>query len=51
MKQKKKMKKNAKFAESVLTEVNVNLVSDKKLFSLNEVIDCERFSDLHKLFR
>ena len=45
------MKKNAKSARSVLTEATVNLASNKKLCSVNEVIGCEHFSDLHKLFR
>ena len=40
-----------KSARSVPTDANVNLVSDKKLYSIDEVIDCEHFSDLHKLFR
>ena len=44
----RKMKKSAR---SVPTETTVNLVSDKKLCSVNEVIDCEHFSHLHKLFR
>ena len=47
----KEMKKRAKFTKSVLTEITVNLVSDKKLCSVKEVIDCEHFSDLHQLFR
>ena len=46
----KEMKKGVKSARSVSTEATVNLVSDKKLCSVNEVIDCEHFSDLHKLF-
>ena len=50
-KSEKKMKKSAKSARSVPTKATVNLVSDKKLCSVNEVIDCEHFSDLHKLFR
>ena len=49
-KEEKEMKKSAKLTKRVLTEVTVNLVSDKKLCSINEVIDCEHFSDLHKLF-
>ena len=44
----KEMKKSAR---SVPNEETVNLVSGKKLCSVNEVIDCEHFSDLHKLFR
>ena len=47
----KEIKKSAKSARSVPTEATVNLVSDKKLCSVNEVIDCDHFSDLHKLFR
>ena len=46
----KEMKKSAKSARSAPTEATVNLVSDKKLCSVNEVIDHEHFSDLHKLF-
>ena len=46
----KEMKKSAKSARSVPAETTVNLVTDKKLCSVNEVIDCEHFSDLHKLF-
>ena len=45
------MKKRAKSARSVPTEATVNLARDKKLCSVNEVIDCEHFSGLHKLFR
>ena len=51
VKQKKNQKRNEESARSVLTEATVKLVSDKKLCSVNEVIDCEHFSDLHKLFR
>ena len=47
----KEMKKSAKSTRSVSTKVTVNLVSDKKFCSFNEVIDCEYFSDLHKLFQ
>ena len=46
----KEMKKRAKSTRSVPTEVIVNLVSDKKICSLNEVIDCEHFSDFHNYF-
>ena len=44
-------KEMRKSARSVPTEATVNLVSDKKLCSVNEIIGCEHFSDLHKLFR
>ena len=47
----KEMKKSAKSARNVPTEVTVNLVSNKKLCSVNEGINCEHFTDLHKLFR
>ena len=47
----REVKKSAKSARSVPTEATVNLVSDKKLCSVNKVIDCEHFSDLHKLFQ
>ena len=47
----KEMKKSAQSARSVPTEATVNMVSDKKFCSVNEVIDCEHFSDFHKLFR
>ena len=39
-----------KSERSVPTNATVNLVNDKKLCSVNEVIDCEHFSDLHTLF-
>ena len=42
----KEMKKSAKSARSVPTEATVNLMNDKKLCSVNEVIDCDQFSDL-----
>ena len=46
----KEMKKSAKSVRSVPAEAIINLVNDKKLCSVNQVIDCEHFSDLHKLF-
>ena len=42
-KAKEEMKKSAKSSRSVPTEATVNLVSGKKLCSVNEVINCEHF--------